>query len=203
MTRRAAPVQFGCDPGPEESKIRPMKTTVTRFLTATALLLFCTGALAQKQWEGWDYAFDREITPWAEMQAQLPAYPADANLIPLDVGPATPHRFFVDGKSVSMGSDGVVRYTMVIKAQGGAVNVSFEGIRCESREQKFYAVGRNDKTWARARNPQWRYIEFKPLSVHHATLYQEYVCRGKFMRDSTEQIVNALRAGPQRPALLN
>jgi hypothetical protein len=179
-----------------------MQTPVLRTFVAMMLTLFCSCALAQKQWEGWDYAFDREIAPWAEMQTQLPPYPVDEQLIPLNVGAATPHRFFVDARSVSMGSDGVVRYTLVIKAQGGAVNVSFEGIRCESREQKYYAIGRNDKTWARARNPQWRYIEFKEFSAHHATLYQEYVCRGKFMRESTEQIVNALRAGPQRPVLL-
>lgn len=179
-----------------------MHASISRPLAAIALTLFCSCALAQKAWEGWDYAFDREITPWAEMQAQLPAYPTDDQLIPLNVGAATPHRFFVDARSVSMGSDGVVRYTLVVKAQGGAVNVSFEGIRCESREQKYYALGRSDKTWSRARNPQWRYIEFKEVSAPHATLYQEYVCRGKFMRDSTEQIVNALRAGPQRPVLL-
>lgn len=167
-----------------------------------ALALLCSPALAQKAWEGWDYAFDREISPWSEMQAQIPAYPAEDQLIPLDVGAATPHRYFVDARSVSIGGDGVVRYTLVIKAQGGAVNVSFEGIRCESREQKYYAIGRNDKSWVRARNPQWRYIEFKAFAAHHATLYQEYVCRGKFMRDSAEQIVSALRAGPQRPVLL-
>lgn len=150
------------------------------------------------QWEGWDYSYDREIIPWAEMQQQLPAFPADENLIPLDVGAATPHRFFVDGKSVSAGQDGIARYTLVIKAAGGAVNVSFEGIRCESREQKYYAVGRSDRTWARARNPQWRYIEFQEVNAQHITLYREFLCRGKIMVESAEEMVRALRRGPQR-----
>lgn len=153
---------------------------------------------ALAQWDGWDYTFDREITPWAEMQQQLPAYPADENLIALDVGAATAHRFFVDGKSVSTGADGVVRYTLVIKTAGGASNVSFEGMRCESREQKYYAIGRNDRTWARARNPQWRYIEFQNINAQHITLYREYLCRGKFMVESAEQIVQVLRRGPTR-----
>lgn len=179
-----------------------MQALLFRPLAALALLLYCSSALAQKAWEGWDYAFDREITPWAEMQAQLPAYPADEQLIPLNVGAATPHKFFVDARSVSVGSDGVVRYTLVIKAQGGAVNVSFEGIRCESREQKYYATGRSDKSWVRARNPQWRYIEFREFAAHHATLYQEYLCQGKSARESADRIVSALRAGPQRPVLL-
>lgn len=151
------------------------------------------------QWDGWDYNYDREITPWAEMQQQLPAYPADENLLPLDVGAASPHRFFVDAKSLSTGGDGVVRYTLVIKAAGGASNVSFEGIRCESREQKYYAIGRSDRTWVRARNPQWRPIEFREVNAQHITLYGEYLCRGKFMADSAEQVVRALRRGPVRP----
>lgn len=151
------------------------------------------------QWDGWDYAFDREIKSWAEMQAQIPAYPKEENLIPLDVGAATSHRFFVDGNSVSAGTDGVVRYTLVIKAAGGATNVSFEGIRCESREQKYYAIGRSDRTWVRARNPQWRYIEFREVNAHHITLYGDYMCSGKIMMESAEQIVQALRRGPKRP----
>lgn len=154
---------------------------------------------ALAQWDGWDYTYDREITPWAELQQQLPAYPADENLIPLDVGAATPHRFFVDAKSVSVATDGVVRYTLVIKTSGGASNVSFEGIRCESREQKYYAIGRSDRTWARARNPQWRPIEFREVNAQHITLYREFMCRGKIMMESAEQIVQALRRGPVRP----
>jgi hypothetical protein len=166
--------------------------------SATAALLSMGATVAQAQWEGWDYTFDREIKPWAELQTQLPVYPTDNDLIPLDVGAATAHRFFVDGKSVSVGTDGVVRYTLVIKAAGGAVNVSFEGIRCASREQKYYAIGRNDKTWVRARKSQWRNIERKQVNAHHITLATEFMCRGKIMVESAEQIVEALRRGPQK-----
>lgn len=151
---------------------------------------------ALAQWEGWDYNYDREITPWAEMQQQLPAYPVEENLIPLNVSAVSPHRFFVDSKSVSIGGDGVVRYTLVIKTAGGASNVSFEGIRCETREQKYYAIGRSDRTWVRARNSQWRGIEFKEVNAQHITLYREFLCRGKFMMESVEQIVRNLRRGP-------
>jgi hypothetical protein len=171
-----------------------MQSKLFRLFTGAAISLLCSQALAQKQWDGWDYTFDREITPWAEMQA----YPVDANLIPLDVGAETPHRYFIDALSVSTGSDGVIRYTLVIKTAGGATNVSFEGMRCESREQKYYAIGRGNKTWVRARNPQWRFVEFKEFAGHHVTLYKEYLCRGKIMVESVDQILQALRAGPKR-----
>ncbi len=166
-----------------------------RVWVAACSLLLAAPALAQ--WDGWDYTYDREITPWAEMQGQLPAYPADQALIPLDVGAASAHRFFVDAASVSIGGDGVVRYTLVIRAAGGSTNVSFEGIRCAAREQKYYAIGRSDKTWVRARNPQWRPITYQEVNAHHLALYGEFLCRGKHMVESAEQIVQALRRGPQ------
>lgn len=168
------------------------------WLVLAVALSLLPAAPTMAQWEGWDYNFDREITPWAEMQGQLPAYPADQNLIPLDVGAASAHRFFVDAASVSAGSDGVVRYTLVIRTAGGSTNISFEGIRCESREQKYYAIGRSDKTWVRARNPQWRPIAYREVNAQHLTLYNEFMCRGKLMMESAEQIVQALRRGPQR-----
>ena len=169
-----------------------MKTHLKHCVVAG--LLF--SGLAQAQWEGWDYAFDREIKPWSEMQAQLPGYPVDENLIPLDVGAATPHRFFVDSKSVSVDADSVVRYTLVIKTAGGATNVSYEGIRCASREQKYYAIGRADKTWVRARRPQWHFIERKQVNAHHITLYDDYMCRGKIIMETAPQIIELLRRGP-------
>jgi hypothetical protein len=180
--------------GAAGSTIHGVKTIRIKFACwAAAGVLFAGPALAQ--WDGWDYNYDREITPWAEMQQQLPAYPADENLLRLDVGPLSSHRFFVDAKSVSTGSDGVARYTLVIKTSGGSSNVSFEGIRCESGEQKYYAIGRSDRTWVRARNPQWRRIEFQQLNAHHITLYNEYLCRGKFMVESAGEIVQTLRRG--------
>lgn len=160
-------------------------------------------AHAQTPWADWDYKFDQEITPWAEVQTQIPAYPDDANLIRLDVGSATQHRFYVDAKSLSVGNDGVVRYTLVIRTAGGATNVSFEGIRCESGEQKYYAIGRSDRTWVRARNPQWRRIELREFSPYHFTLQAEYVCRGKLIAGTAEQIVAALRRGPKQPSVVD
>lgn len=176
-----------------------MNMPIKHILSALAGVFFASTAFAQSQWDGWDYNFDREVTPWDEMQTQLPAYPQDGTLLPLNVSAVTTHRFFVDEKSVSTGKDGVVRYTLVIKTSGGATNVSFEGIRCETREQKYYAIGRADGSWVRARNPQWRRIEFRDVNAHHFTLYAEYACEGKFVRGNAEQIVRALRRGPERP----
>ena len=178
-------------------------TLIRTVLIALALSLGlpATG-FAQNRWDGWDYKYDREILPWSEMQGELPAYPVESNLIPLNVGASTPHQYFIDAASVSTGNDGVVRYTMVIKTAGGAVNVSFEGIRCESYEQKFYAIGRSDRSWVRARNPQWREISTRQSGIQHATLYEEFFCKIR-TAEPAERIVRALRRGPQLRQILD
>jgi hypothetical protein len=148
------------------------------------------------QWAGWDYDNDREIKPWSELQAKIPPYPKDPELIQFDAGSATAHRFFIDPGSLSIGEDGVVRYIMVIRTGGGASNVTFEGMRCETREQKTYAIGHHDGTWSRARDPQWRRIEYREVNRHHGVLYREFFCRGKFAARSVNDIVSALRYPP-------
>ena len=151
---------------------------------------------AHAQWAGWDYDNDREIKPWSELQAKIPPYPKDADLIQFDAGSATPHRFFIAPGSLSIGEDGVVRYIMVIRAAGGSRNVTFEGMRCETREQKTYAIGHPDGSWTRAREPQWRRIEYREVNRQHGVLYREFFCRGKSPARSVKDIVSVLRYPP-------
>lgn len=148
---------------------------------------------AAAQWDGWDYDFDQEKKPWIELQAQIPPYPKPQNLIEFEAGAASPHRFYIDSESISVGGDGAVRYTLVMRTAGGATNVSFEGMRCETREQKYYATGRSDGSWARARNPQWRHIEFQEVNQQHWTLYSDFFCKGKVAVKSAKEALDRLK----------
>lgn len=88
-----------------------------------------------------------------------------------------------------------MRYTLVVKAAGGATSVSFEGIRCESREQKYYATGRPDGTWSRARSPQWRLIErLGANNRHHHVLYWDYLCTDGLPVRSVREMLERLRS---------
>ncbi|HTE13838.1 MAG TPA: CNP1-like family protein, partial [Burkholderiales bacterium] len=100
------------------------KSVVT--IAVAGMLLLTLPAMAQ--WKDWDYELDQEKKPWEELQAKLPSYPKPENLLKFDIGSNTANSYFVDAASVSVGEDGVVRYTLVIKTGGGATNVSFEGI---------------------------------------------------------------------------
>ena len=172
-------------------RLRKVSWNGARNLTALALLL-AGAACSSTQFR--IFGSDEEKQPWTEIEAKLPNPPKPENLIPFEASGATPHRFYIDAPSLSVDGDGVVRYTMVVKTAGGATNVSFEGIRCETREQKYYAVGRSDGSWAPARDAQWRRVDYKDVNRHHWVLYADFFCPERHVRMATaKQILESLR----------
>jgi hypothetical protein len=122
---------------------------------------------------------ESEKKEWVELEVKPPPYPKRENLIPFEVSAASSNRFYIDPESISVGSDGVVRYTLVIRGPTGAENISYEGIRCETREQKYYAFGRRDGSWSSARSGAWRRIEYKEINRQHGVLYLDFFCPDK------------------------
>jgi len=154
--------------------------------------------LAHAQGRDFEIEFDEGKKAWKEIEAQIPPYPKAENLLRFETAPAG-HQFFIDAPSVSVGDDGVVRYTLFVKTAGGAVNVSFEGIRCETREQKYYAIGQRDGTWVRARDPAWKRIEIRQFNRHHQLLYSDFLCNGKEPVKNARIAVDALKYGSHHP----
>lgn len=141
--------------------------------------------------------FDNEYEekPWEEIEAQLPSFPKPESLESFFVSATTDNKFMVDRDSISVGTDGVVRYTLVVVSSSGAQNVSYDGLRCSTTERRLYAFGRSDKTWSKARGNQWVKIQDSTLNRHHAALYFEYFCpSGIVVRDADEARL-ALRSG--------
>ena len=136
-----------------------------------------------------------EVQPWVEEIVAPPAFPRESDVLPIYVNEMTSHRFFVDGSTLSVGKDGLVRYVLFVRTSGGATNVTYEGIRCEQLEYKIYASGRQDGTWALTRKPEWRGIENKPLNRHHAALSRDYFCPNRSPIVTADEGRNALRLG--------
>lgn len=113
--------------------------------------------------------------PWAEIEVQLPAFPEQENLIPFRVGSVSDKRFMIDEKSVSVGSDGVIRYVLVVISDAGGRTISYEGMRCATRERRLYAFGRDDKTWSKARSEKWMKIRGN-TNQYPVALYSDYFC---------------------------
>jgi hypothetical protein len=164
-------------------------------LLGAGLMLAAFTAPAQEKWSQWDIDFDEDKTEWKEIEGRMPAAPRPEDLLPFEASGASTHRFFIDARSLSIGEDGVVRYTLVVKTEGGAANTTFEGIRCEMRQQKYYAVGQPNGGWTRARNPQWRRIEQRDLNNHHRVLYGDFFCDGKTPVASVREVIQTLKYG--------
>jgi len=131
-------------------------------------------------------AFDNKT--WEEQKASLPPFPKSENLAPIYVGPTT-FEFLVDTASISVNEDGAIRYTLIARSSSGAINVTYESIRCDTYERRLYALGRSDGTWSQARNSKW-----VPISgAQYATLAGEFFCSNRGQARAAEDVVDLLK----------
>ena len=130
---------------------------------------------------------------WVESTVDLPLLSSGQDWMPFYVSAVTENSFFVDGKSLSVGVDGVVRYMLLVRSPSGVRNVTFEGMRCETRERRQYASGRADGTWAKSRADAWVRIRDELANRHHAALFLDYFCPGGVIARSSAEIREALR----------
>lgn len=133
---------------------------------------------------------------WDTILSALPAYPQSENLLEFDAGPTTSMRYFIDANSISVDKKRVIRYSLVIQSAEGVNNVSFEGIRCDTRERKRYANGNNDsQSWIQARASEWQFLE-KTAQLHaQRELVKYYFCPRGLVVGSATEAVRALKAG--------
>ena len=139
--------------------------------------------------------------PGRKLRVQLPATPGADNLIPFYVSPTATQHFAIDEKSLSIGKDGVIRYTMVATSPAGAKNISYEGIRCETFERKSYAFARADGTWARSRRDQWEPIVRNAANRQHGALAHRFLLRKqkRFRQPGNDTAAPAWQPADQYP----
>ncbi len=160
-----------------------------RRIAACCVLALLLGACATER----KSLFDEEVTPeWKELPLQLPAFPAPGSLIPFQVSPDSSASFFIDERSLSLGADGIVRYTLLVRAAGGAENLSYEGIRCATAERRLYALGRGSE-WVMSRNDAWQRIVDNAFNRQHAVLAKDFFCPPGSVLPDREAIVRQLR----------
>lgn len=124
----------------------------------------------------------KESEEWKEGEVEIPPYPNDKNLIEFAIdNPNSSFKYYLDKPSLSVGEDGVVRYTLLIESKTGAKNISFEGVRCNEHEYSIYAYGTQGK-FRKVRTPEWISFETDRYNLHRRDLYEFYLC------DSSRQV---------------
>lgn len=163
---------------------------------ALAVLAGCSSTKGPSNQDDSAFAYLLDRKPeWTENKVDtLPPLPQASNLLAFNVSQNTPLNFSIDRNSVSVGTDGVVRYTVVVTSPAGARNVNYEGIRCDNYEWRLYASINDDQNaWDRTVANDFRRIENGELNAYHAALYQDYFCANKLPTGDAKQIVNAIQ----------
>lgn len=175
-------------------KSKAVRITGSRPAIFLAAILLAGSAMAQSQ----SFLGDEEVGKlklWEEVALQLPAVPKTDALLPFAIMPKTSQSFSIDPNALTLGTDGVVRYTLVAQSRAGASSISYEGMRCDTFEKKLYAFGRTDGSWSRARQDAWQPIFKNGANRQHVTLAQDYFCSDGHVAGDAAQIIDRIRNG--------
>ena len=140
--------------------------------------------------------FDKTPTVIVETPLKaFPSLPQQSSLLPFQLDNRTNLDFAIDSKSISIGDDHVIRYTVVIQSPGGARNVRYEGLYCATGSWRLYS-GTNDAgtAWDNSSTP-WSPIESGSLNNYHATLATNYFCQDRAPVTKVSGIVQSIRYG--------
>jgi hypothetical protein len=175
------------------------KASFAVIAASTAIVALLAGCGSSKQPSNKDdsafaYLLDQKPN-WVENKVDtLPPLPKDSDLLAFNVSQNTPLTFSVDKTSITVGSDGVVRYTVVAASPAGARNVNYEGIRCDTYEWRRYAsINEDGNGWDRGTAFDFRRIENGELNAYQAALYQDYFCANKLPVGTAKVIVNNIQ----------
>ena len=130
---------------------------------------------------------------FVESALKLPSAPEDKNFILFHRSDT--QSFYLDTKSLSIADDGSFRYTMIAKSRSGAVNVSYEGIRCETLEKRLFAFGRKDGAWSESRRTEWTSISNSDTNRQHSVLAWDFVCSYQRIAGGVDNVVQRVRKG--------
>lgn len=138
-----------------------------------------------------------------DLAVPLPAWPQDKDLVVLrqDVRPDL--RFAVDQQSLQLVRWDEVRYTFVARSPSGVRSVTFEAMRCESRERMMLATGTADGRWMPVRNPRWDPVDRNDPAGMRAVLHKDIFCPGRVAAASIQELRTALKTGLHPRAVLD
>lgn len=138
---------------------------------------------------------DPDAEPWKEVASTPPASFNTDQLQTFDVAQGAALTYGIDPQTLSVGADGVVRYVLVAKSSTGALNVLYQGIRCETAEVKTYGRWDNQTSWNTSAKDAWQVLSFRGPSRPAMMLARGGVCEGRTITGTPQKILHTLKNG--------
>jgi hypothetical protein len=134
--------------------------------------------------------YDEEVKP--DTDVPFPALPKKENLLrfPTDW---TTSELYVDTASLVIG-DNSVSYTLLLRAAGGADNITFETLRCEGT-RRVLAYGKRDGSWSPAHSGEWAVIRDVRSSRYYFELWRDVFCREGVVQPRRDILIDIKRGG--------
>ena len=135
-----------------------------------------------------------------DVEAPLPAYPSSEALIRFPTN-WTNNQVFVDGSTLKVGGDDVVRYALVVRSPSGADSVSYESLRCGTGERQVHAFGRktaSGSAWSPARTANWQAISDRGINRYYIEFWLDVFCDGTRAETHQQIVANLRRGGRER-----
>lgn len=137
---------------------------------------------------------------WKEEGDNLPAYPQDNDLLEVAGPPAYQnYQYLIDEKSLKVGQDGVVRYTLVIRSSSGADNVMYDGIRCTTQQLKSYAYGstgmNGKKKFIKKQSIDWKAFRLSGVTAYAPIFVTNYFCDHYGIALKRHEIIQNIKYG--------
>lgn len=136
---------------------------------------------------------------WVEIPSPPPPTFSKDGLIPIDMPFHVSVKVGVDPTSISVGSDGVVRYVVVMTNASGSSSAVYEGIRCVTDEVKTYARLNSSGQWNLLSNPPWKSLADNMPSKHAHAFARQGGCQSR-LATSPQEIIAQLKAQQRRGA---
>lgn len=113
---------------------------------------------------------------WREGEFEVPQTVHSEDLQSFSVDqPDQRFSYFIERSSLKTGDDYVTRYLLVIRSAQGAINSSYEGMRCGYRLYKVYAYGNAEKL-SPMPGDEWRAVPRGGRADYRTRLYDDLLC---------------------------
>jgi hypothetical protein len=138
-----------------------------------------------------------------EIEVPLPEAPRDADLVAVRLRDTTSGKVRIDGRTLRVDTDMVVRYVVVITSSGGVRNTRYEAVRCDPNEGKRIAIGRSDGSWGPVSRPEWAPVDNVTYNAVQFSLAKDYFCGPSGAPRKKDEILAMIRrdlVAPSKPS---